>query len=116
MIWIVFIQIIFSVINVAMAWYHAKLIKQNKPIEHGWWAFGYFVVALPVLFLNWLLFASLFVLRLPLFNTVLNKLRGLPIFYMGKGSIIDRLISKYYPYVFWGCIALFITIEIILLW
>lgn len=114
MIIIIAIQVLFAGFNIWMAYYHAGLIKRHKPINHALWGGIYLVLSGLTIFVNWLLFVSLLLLRLPLFNTVLNKLRDKSFFYIGKESVIDRIIKRAYPEVFFSCIVFFIVIDVIL--
>jgi hypothetical protein len=86
--------IAFIVLNIAMAWYHARLIKEDKRIRHGLWAAGYLAaVGIFSLLFSWWYFPALVFLRGCVFSPALNLFRGLPIDYISASttSIIDRL-------------------------
>lgn len=108
----IIIQLLFVAINVWMALYHAKLISRDKVIRHSMWATLYCVIVAPSYFISWELPVIGLLIRIPVFNTVLNYRRGKPLFYLGKSSFIDRLIGKHYPYVFAGCITLIIIFNL----
>lgn len=78
------------------------------------WATLYCIVIAPFFFLNWMLPVLGLVIRMPVFNTVLNLKRDKPFFYVGKGSTLDKWMGKYYPYVFALCIIAIITLNTIL--
>lgn len=87
-------NLIFAGLNIWMAFHHARLIGQNRPIRHGLWAAGYLaaVVLFCVLFTWW--YAPMLVLnRAIIFSPVLNLRRGLPINYISSTttSVIDKL-------------------------
>ena len=92
------IQLIFTAINIALGWWHARLIKQNRPIKHGWWGLGYVVAAGVVTFLlkDWILFILLLLIRKVVFDLSLNIFRGLPPFHVSltTTSILDKLQRK----------------------
>lgn len=112
--WYIIAQLWFVAINIWMGFYHSKLIAQHKTIRYPLWAAVYCVLIAPTFFLNWMLPVIGLVLRLPIFNTILNLKRNKPFFYVGKASVIDRLIRKYYPYVFAFCIIAIIAFNTIL--
>lgn len=90
-------QIIFAAANIWMAWCHAKLIRENKPIKHGLWGGGYLAAVLiwTVIF-GWVYFFLLLVQRGVLFSPALNLFRRLPINHISSTttSLIDRLEYK----------------------
>jgi hypothetical protein len=92
------IQLIFVAVNIAMAWWHAKLIKENRPIKHGWWGLAYVVAAAATSFISkdWILFILLLLIRKLVFDLSLNIFRGLPPFHISltTTSIIDKLQRK----------------------
>lgn len=92
------IQLLFIALNIGLAWYHAKLIRENKPIYHGWWAAGFLAIAGIVSLLagSWILFILLCLERLVVFNVALNVFRGLPPFHVSltTTSILDKLQRK----------------------
>lgn len=89
-------QILFVLINIAMAYHHAKLIKRHRPIHHGLWGGGYLLAAAftsLVICWNYWLFAALLVLRVPVFNIALYLFRGLSPWYVPvrPKSVVDRV-------------------------
>ena len=80
--------------NIAMAAYHAGLIKKNKPIKHGLWTAGYLVLVaiFCLLFIWWYLPVGIFI-RGVIFSPALSLFRGLPINYTSSTttSITDKL-------------------------
>lgn len=91
-------EIILLAINIAMAAYHSKLIKDGKRIRHGLWGGLYFILAggFSLLSANFFLFIAACFLRKVFFDISLNLFRGLPIFYVSNSpkSIIDKLHYK----------------------
>lgn len=88
-------QGIILAINILMAWYHARLIKADRPIRHGWWAALYITLCGALCLFaesGWLaIFAIL--IRKPLFDVSLNYFRGKPLFYVASDpdSLIDDI-------------------------
>lgn len=113
---IIIAEIIFLIANIAMADYHAKLLKEDKKILHGLWGAGYLAFAGLLSFLNhsWLLFLCSLLIRKVVFDLSLNLFRGLPLFYVSKEpkSIIDKLHWKYFKFhsEYYMTAYLFITI------
>lgn len=108
----------------ASAKIQAIRIAQNLPISHFWWAAGMTAAAVLMVIAyhqltrcRWktaLKFgASLLLIRFVSFGPWLNKLRGKPFFYLGKGSVMDRVAAGWYPLA-WasGALAL-LTFQII---
>lgn len=87
-------NLLFLALNIGMAWHHSRLIRQNKPILHGLWAWGYLtaVIMFAIFYGHWWLPVLIF-LRALLFSPALSLFRGLPINYISRatGSIIDKL-------------------------
>jgi hypothetical protein len=89
-------------VNVAMAWWHARLIKEGRPILHGLWGLLYAVLIGIAIWLLWPAVSLLhsvvaFALacacaRLPVFSIILNCLRGERWYYVPvkPKSILDR--------------------------
>ena len=80
-------QIIFIALNILLAWYHARLIKQGKKIYHGRWAAG--IAGLMAAFAAidlWYIPVLLF-LRLLIFGAALNLFRHLPIEYTNPNGL-----------------------------
>ncbi|MHA4844401.1 hypothetical protein ACX0G7_09565 [Flavitalea antarctica] len=96
------IQLLFVLINIAMAWYHAKLIRENKPIVHSLWAAGYLaaVVIATIITKDIILFVLLFVERKLVFDIALNVFRGKPPFWISETttSVIDRIQDMFFDY------------------
>lgn len=89
---IIFNHIAWIALNVAIAYHHSRLIKQNRRIYHGWWAAGIgAVIALWGLLNIWYV-PVMFLVRLIIFSPVLAKFRGLPWSYssLTSTSIIDK--------------------------
>lgn len=90
--------IILAAINVAMAWWHSKLIAAQKKIKHGLWGLFYIAcaVALARLHNSWLLLVDALFIRKVVFDLSLNLFRGKPLFYVSATttSIIDRWHNK----------------------
>lgn len=85
---------IFLALNILMAWHHARLIRQNKPILHGLWAAGYLAAVIVFCFLyGWWWLPVLIFLRALVFSPALSLFRSLPINYISRttGSIIDKM-------------------------
>lgn len=82
-------------VNLGMAWHHANLIQDGRPIRHGWWGLAYVLLAALMAWINgsWLLFMDLCLVRKVVFDLSLNTMRGLPLFYVSRTttSIIDRV-------------------------
>ena len=95
-------EILVLLLNVAMAWHHASLIKEGRPIKHGWWGLLYFAVAFPICFYykSVLLFVCLYLIRKIFFDVSLNLFRELPTFYVSRTttSLIDKLHNKVFGY------------------
>jgi len=91
-------EILLAGINVWMAWYHSRLIKAGKKINHGLWGGAYLMAATLLSWLIhdwWLVVLSLFI-RKVVFDLSLNLFRELPLFYVSTEttSIIDKIHYK----------------------
>lgn len=88
-------EILLLIANIAMADYHAHLIKQQRPIKHGWWGLLYVAVTIAFAFIcqSWVLLIVAALLRKVVFDIALNLFRSLPVFYVSSSttSIIDRV-------------------------
>lgn len=95
-------EILVLLLNVAMAWHHASLIKEGRPIKHGWWGLLYFVVVSPIFFYykSVLIFICVCLIRKIFFDISLNLFRELPTFYVSRTttSLIDKLHNKLFGY------------------
>lgn len=90
-------------ITAAMAWWHSRLIKAGRPIQHGWWAAVFSIFLLAGVVWQWSRFDTLSQLgafvfacligRLVVFNISLNLFRGLAMSYISANttSIIDKI-------------------------
>lgn len=89
-------------VNLAMAWWHSRLIRQKRPIRHSLWSAAYAALIALAIWLQPDLHnvhsGSLFTLactagRLAVFAPALNLMRGLSLTYVSKAStsLIDRL-------------------------
>jgi hypothetical protein len=91
-------EILLIIANLVMAAHHANLIKDERPIKHGWWGLSYIVFAVLVSWLNhsWMLLFLSILIRKVVFDLALNIFRGLPIFYVSSSttSIIDKVHYK----------------------
>lgn len=90
-------NLIFIALNLAMAHYHSRLIKQGKRIRHGLWAAGYLAaVGIFCLLFTWWYLPALVFLRGVVFSPALNIFRGLGISYISTSttSVTDRLEYK----------------------
>lgn len=96
----ILIELLFVLVNIAMAYYHCLLIKQNRIIQHGWWTLGYGLACGIVLILtwNWILFFCLILIRKVVFDISLNLFRGLPVFHISREtkSLIDQLHNAFF--------------------
>lgn len=95
---IYFYEISLAAINIFMAWYHSRLIKDEKKINHGLWGGAYLMAATLMgwsIHSWWLVFLSLLI-RKVFFDLFLNIFRGLPLFYVSTEttSIIDKIHYK----------------------
>lgn len=84
--------------NIAMAAYHADLIKDEKKINHAFWGGLYLAVAVLFSWLNhsWILFVCSLLIRKVVFDLSLNLFLGRQLFYVSTEttSVIDRLHYK----------------------
>lgn len=90
-------EILLLLVNIAMAYHHSELIKDDKPIKHGWWGLSYFVLAVVMsIFSSWWLLLAAMLIRKVFFDLSLNLFRGKPLFYVSSTStsIIDRIHYK----------------------
>lgn len=87
-------EILLVAINIGMAAYHARLIKDEKKINHSLWGGAYLVVAgvLSLIIHSWVLFVLSLFIRKVVFDLSLNIFRRLPLFYVSlkPASLIDR--------------------------
>lgn len=92
-------QFIFAAFNIGLAWYHAILIKKNKPIKHGWWAASVLIIIGLFALINPWYIPVLSFLRQLVFDPFLSKFRGLPWSYRSNAttSIIDKIENKIFP-------------------
>lgn len=77
-----------------MAFYHAKLIKQNRPINHFLWSAIYSILVIITIIFNFKVAIAAVLIREVFFSPVLNFLRGKAFFYTNpspQGSVLDRL-------------------------
>jgi hypothetical protein len=115
---LIVIQILFLLLNIATAIYQARLFDKGKKISHFWWAVAYCAAVAGIWFWmhNWLLCVALIVQRMPVFNTSLNLARHNGLFYLGTGSALDKVMTKYnlYPIIFFLSIGGLITIQVFL--
>lgn len=96
-------EILFVIVNIAMAKHHANLILKDKPIKHGWWGLLYLIIAGVVCYYlkSWWLFTASLVLRKVVFDAALNLFRGKALFYVSSSpkSIVDivhyKIFGKY---------------------
>jgi hypothetical protein len=103
-------QLIILAVNIAMARWHAHLIKDNLPIYHGWWTFVYFIIGgiLAIIFShNWFTLIEYAVLlcliREAVFDISLNLFRHLPINYqtLDPKSTTDKQTRNIFGTDFW---------------
>jgi len=115
----ILLLITFVLINIELANIDANKIRQGKRIYHGINGLVYSGL-LSLAFLithSWTAVLGLAILRIPVFNTSLNHLRGLPLTYLSDSttSIIDQLtnfIPKKIGY--WTYTAILLVLSIIL--
>ena len=93
-------ELLLLIANILMAWHHAELIEEGRPIRHGWWGAAYLALAICFAWLNqsWALFVASLFLRKIVFDLSLNIFRDLPIFYVSSSttSIIDKLHYRFF--------------------
>jgi hypothetical protein len=93
MIWLYTIGLIG--VNILMAWWHARLLKQSRPIKHGWWGLSYLILTAFLAYLSGsvLLAVNSLFIRKVFFDTALNLFNGRAIFFVSKEttSLIDRV-------------------------
>ena len=113
-------ELILILINIAMAYIHANMIKDGKKILHGLWGGGYIIVATLFALVNhWILLPEALLIRKVFFDLSLNKFRGFDWFYVSESttSIIDRLHNFLFgnrPYIYYSVyFVLLITINIL---
>jgi hypothetical protein len=101
---IALIEISFALLNIAAAYYQARLFAAGKSISHFVWGAGFALIACSTWFWfhSWQLIVVLLLQRLVVFNSFLNYFRTprMPLFYLGKASVLDRMLSKIYIPVF----------------
>lgn len=120
MIWI--FQFILLLLIFGIAEKHASLFKENKKIGlwfHTLWGLVYFIPAAFIaleIYDSWFIMATFALERFVFYNVILNKIRGLGIFYLSvasgeDASIWDRIEiwwGKWYEYLFFVFLALYI--------
>lgn len=114
-------KLLYLAFTIWMAWYHSKLIKQNKPIKHGWWGLLAVAVAGVFALINVWYFPVLIMERALFFSPFLNQFRGLPFWKWSTTttSIIDKWEQKIFKTFRTRTIVyaiLIIIFEVILLW
>jgi hypothetical protein len=99
---IALIEISFALLNIAVAYYQARLFAAGKSINHFLWGGAFLAIACSTWFWfhSWQLIVVLLLQRLVVFNVSLNLIRHKPFFYLGTASSLDRLLSKIYIPVF----------------
>lgn len=127
MIWLP--ELILIALTVGIAYWHSRLIKNFRPIKHGWWAFvaGALIAGATWWVTHYLthLQVILFVIsqgcaRLVVFNIFLNLFRGLPWTYTSPTttSVIDQLERRLFGGRVWiieaALIVVFLTIQLFL--
>jgi hypothetical protein len=89
------ILIIFIIINIILAYHDSLLISENQPINHKLNAILYTLICIitTIFDLSIMTFFALLIIRIPIFNTMLNIFRGLPYNYIPKDpqSYIDKI-------------------------
>lgn len=115
-------------VNLAIAYWHAQLIRKGRPIRHGLWSALYAIlIAIAVWPLPGMPIGkiALFALacacgRLAVFAPTLNLMRGLSLTYVSKTStsVIDRLEARLFGARAWlveiGAGIIFIIIQFFL--
>lgn len=96
-----YILLILSIaVNIAMAAYHAKLIKAGKPIKHGYWGGSYVIFVASCFYFgnSWQLIICQLLARKVFFDVALNLFRGLPMFHVSTTttSIIDKIHNRFF--------------------
>lgn len=117
-------ELILLVLAVLVAWYQACLIRNGRPIYHGWWALGWSIAIGSTMWLlwkpwlheppswgtemsgdliPWIYGAAAGCGHLVLFNVCLNRFRGLKWNYtsISTGSILDQLAVRLFGTRFW---------------
>lgn len=97
------VQLILLGLSVLEAWWHSVLIRENRPIKHGWWALAYICLILAAvgwqcgnltpLYKIGLFAAACGAGHLVVFNIALNRFRRLSWQYISptSTSLIDEL-------------------------
>jgi hypothetical protein len=117
-------------VNLAIAWWHSRLIKAGRPIRHGAWSVLYAALIAIAIWVCWTELPhvgqmSVFALacacgRLAIFAPALNLFRGLSLTYVSKTStsIIDRIEVRLFGVRAWlveiGAAILFIILQFFL--
>lgn len=113
-------------VNIAMAWWHARLIRQNRPIRHGAWSAIFFLLVGVTAWWRWPALrnvgtATVFAVacacgRQIVFNISLNFFRGLAWDYSShtSTSIIDRIERRLFGARMWMAEAVALIVFIIL--
>lgn len=97
------IELILLALSIAIAAFHAHLIKEGETIVHWTWGAAYASIVLVVVFffkLPWWFGAIQLCQHLAAFDWSLDLFRKLPLTYTSKTttSVIDQLVGKY---LFW---------------
>lgn len=124
------LYIIVLPVNLAMAWWHSRLIKANRSIRHGAWSALYAALIALAVWACWTDLPrvgqmSIFTLtcacgRLAIFAPALNLFRGLSLTYVSKtsASIIDRIEVRLFGARAWlveiGAAIIFIILQFLL--
>lgn len=107
-IWYYVFEATYWLLQAASAKIQAIRIVENLPISHFWWAAGMIIVAILMALAykhlsrcSWWqalkLGASLLLGRFLTFSPILNKIRKLPFFYVGKGALQDKVLTNWFP-------------------
>ncbi len=93
-------QILLVIINIWMAWYHARLIRRGITPYHGWWGLAYAVVAgvICLLLHSWWMILLSLLIRKVVFDLALNRFRKLKWFYISTSttSLFDKAHNALY--------------------
>jgi len=92
-------QGIYILFTIGMSYYHSRLIKNGKPIKHGYWALAAIGAAALFAFISIWYVPVMIIWRMILFSPFLAKFRGLPWSYSSptSTSIIDKIERKIFP-------------------
>lgn len=111
------IEFTLIVVSVALAAWHAHLIRQQRPIVHWVWAtiFGALVAFTTFYWhFGWRFAFMQLAGHLPAFNWSLNRFRGLSLTYVSKAttSTIDQLLGHWIVYIELLCAAIFLLYNV----